>query len=205
MAALYLAGLFFTAHAAMAEGDTAPANPHENHAAPLGNAGEEGVRRSEHHYQIPALKLTRQDGKQVEFPQELNDGRAVIVNFVFTSCSSICPVLSHVFAQVQGKFGSDLSNIHLVSVTLDPEHDTPERLQEFAHKLKASPQWDFYTGSSAANIKLQKAFEVYRGDKMNHEPLVLMRSAPGQAWVRLEGFVSPSTIVGEYRSTLAAR
>src|SRR2546421_3777129 len=60
------------------------------------------IKRTQGFYDIPAETLVRQDGAEVAFPQELNDGRPVILDFIYTSCTTICPVSSMVFAQLQG-------------------------------------------------------------------------------------------------------
>jgi protein SCO1 len=155
--------------------------------------------RSEHAYRLPEVNLVRQDGAEIALPAELNDGRAVVVNFVFTSCSAICPMLSQVFGQIQTKLGKDRKKVHLVSFSIDPEQDTPKRLRAFGDRFKAQPGWDFYTGPVQATIEVQKAFDVYRGDKMSHEPVLLLRKAPDQPWIRFAGFVSPKAVIDEYR------
>ena len=87
----------------------------------------------------------------------------------------------------------------LVSISIDPEFDTPERLREYALKFGATSQWQHYTGSRQAVLAVQKAFNVYRGDKMNHFAVTFLRGAPAQPWVRLEGFATPDDIAREYR------
>ena len=81
---------------------------------------------------------------------------------------------------------------------------TPAQLREYAKRFGAGPQWQHYTGSSAASVAVQKAFATYRGDKMNHQPVTLLRRTAGQPWVRLEGFVSPSELAGEVKALLGA-
>jgi protein SCO1/2 len=93
----------------------------------------------------------------------------------------------------------------MVSISIDPEQDTPARLREFAARYKAGPNWDFYTGTAAASISVQKAFNAYRGDKMNHEPLTLLRKAPDQPWMRVEGLAAPEELVTWVRSLMAAK
>ena len=158
------------------------------------------IKHSEHAYQIPPVKLTRQDGTELVFPQALDDGRAVVMNFVFTTCNSICPMLSHTFQQVQTKLGNAINKVHLVSISIDPEQDTPEQLRSYAKRFKAGPSWDFYTGSVKSSVEVQKAFDVFRGDKMNHAQIILIRTAPGKPWTRLEGFIDADTIVNALKT-----
>ena len=174
---------------------------HHDHAAM--QAAE--IKRSEVNYQVPALSLMRQDGKSVRFPAELDDGRAVMLQFVYTSCTAICPVTTHTFAQVQDALGKDSSKVHMLSITIDPEYDTAPRLQSYAKKLGAGPQWQFYTGTLRDSVSLQKAFDAYRGDKMNHVPVTYLRAAPGKPWVRLDGLASAQETVKQYRALVAAR
>lgn len=165
----------------------------------------EGTRTSTAQYTVPQVKLVRDDGKVVSLPQELNDGRPVILDFIYTSCTEICPVTSRTFAQLQDKLGNDRAKVHLVSISIDPEQDTPAVLREYARKYGAGPEWQHYTGTAQASIAAQKAFDVYRGDKMNHTPVTLLRAAPGKPWVRIDGFASADELLSAYRELLAAR
>jgi protein SCO1/2 len=154
---------------------------------------------------VPALTLVRQDGKSVRLPQEMDDGRPVLLNFVFTTCESVCPLMSMVFSQFQRKLGPDAANVHLMSISIDPEQDTPARLTQYARSFHAGASWNHYTGTLEASVAAQRAFGVYRGDKMSHTPVTLMRAAPGKPWVRVDGLMTPDELLGEYRKLVAAR
>jgi protein SCO1/2 len=191
----------FAAMPAGAQSGAMGGHEHHHHdhgamAAPA--AGSAGAKRAEAEYRIPALALVRQDGKKVTLPGELDDGRPVILNFMYTSCTAICPVTSQVFAQVQEKLAAEKDKLHMLSISIDPEYDTPARLDSYAKKLGAGSQWNFYTGTPEASVNAQKAFDAYRGDKMNHVPVTYLRAAPGKPWVRLDGLRSPDDIVKEY-------
>jgi len=165
----------------------------------------QGTKRSVVEYRSPPVKLVRDDGKAVTLSDELDDGRPVVVNFIYTTCTAICPVTSKVFQQLQGKLGPDRAKVHLVSISLDPEEDTPARLTEYAKKYKAGPGWQHYTGTAEASVAAQKAFDVYRGDKMNHTPVTLLRAAPGKPWVRFDGFTTADNLLAEYRQQIAEK
>jgi protein SCO1/2 len=156
-------------------------------------------------YVIPDVELIREDGKRVSLPQEMNDGRAVVLNFIFTTCSSFCPLSSQTFSQFQRKLGPDGKRVHLMSISTDPEQDTPARLREYAHKFGARPGWQHYTGTLAASLAAQRAFDVYRGDKMSHTPVTLLRAANSQTWRRIDGFVTPNQLLGQYQQLLALK
>jgi protein SCO1/2 len=156
-------------------------------------------------YPIPNVKLVRDDGVDVSLPAEMNDGRPVVVNFIFTSCGSICPLMSQVFGQFQRRLGADGAHLHLLSISTDPEEDTPVKLREYAHRFGARDGWNHYTGTLEASQSAQRAFDVYRGDKMSHTPVTLMRAAPGRPWLRIEGFATPEELLQNYHQLLAAR
>lgn len=153
-------------------------------------------------YPIPNVRLVRDDGKAVSLPEEINDGRPVVLNFIFTTCSSICPLMSQIFSQFERTLGSDRDHVHLMSISIDPEEDTPARLREYAHKFQAGPEWQHYTGTADASLAAQRAFNVWRGDKMSHAPITLVRAAPGKPWLRIEGFVTPEELLQLYRGQL---
>jgi protein SCO1/2 len=153
-------------------------------------------------YPVPPVRLVRDDGKVVLFPEELNDGRPVVLNFIFTTCSSTCPLMSQTFAQFDSELGADRERVHLMSISTDPEEDTPTRLREYAQKFHAGPEWQHYTGTIEASIAAQRAFNVWRGDKMSHTPVTLLRAAPGKPWLRIEGFVTPDELLQLYRHQL---
>jgi protein SCO1 len=151
------------------------------------------------HYTVPAVQLVRDDGKVVSLPEEMDDGRPVVLNFIFTTCSSICPLTSQVFAQFQQRLGADSAHVHLMSISVDPEEDTPARLREYAHKFHAGPGWHHYTGTMEASLAAQRAFNVWRGDKMSHTPVTFVRFAPGSPWLRIDGFVTADELLQRYQ------
>lgn len=170
-----------------------------------GHMAMDGVEVSTVNYAIPPVQLVRENGKRVSLPQELDDGRPVVMNFIFTTCESTCPLSSQTFASFQRKLGAERSKVHMVSISIDPEQDTPARLRAYAKKFGAGPQWQHYTGTLQASVAAQQAFGAYRGDKMSHTPLTLMRAAPGQPWTRIDGFVTPDQLLHHYHELLAAR
>lgn len=155
-------------------------------------------------YALPPVELVRDDGKTVSLVDELNDGRPVILTFIYTSCTTICPMISQTLERLQGELGSDRDKVHIVSISIDPEEDTPARLKAYAARFEAGPEWQYYTGSVDASIAAQRAFNVYRGDKMNHAPVAFLRAAPGKQWMRIDGFATPSELLDAYRDVVAS-
>ena len=177
---------------------------HHQHAAQTANIDRE-LARSTVQYAAPHVRLVRHDGKGVDFAAELDDGRPVFMNFIYTTCTAICPPMSQTFATLQRKLGAGRDKVHMISVSIDPEQDTPERLAEYAARFGAGPQWQFYTGSVEASSAVQKAFGVWRGDKMSHTPLTLVRLAPDGDWVRYDGFVTAERLAQDLRVSVATR
>lgn len=187
-----------------ANGVRAAEDPHAHHMHPV--PPKSAWIKSNANYKIPEVTLVRADGAKVSLARELDEGgKPVILNFIYTTCTAICPVMTQTFAEVQNRLGDDKGKVRMISVSIDPEQDTPPRLREYAKKYAAGPQWSFYTGTVEASVATQRAFDAYRGDKMNHLPVTFLRSAPGKPWVRLEGFAPPDEVVKEYRQLLAAR
>ena len=154
-------------------------------------------------YNVPQVRLVRDDGKTVSLPDELNDGRPVVLNFIYTTCTTICPLVSQTISQLQYKLGADRDRVHLVSISIDPEEDTPARLAAYARKYDAGPEWQHYTGTISASVATQRAFDAYRGDKMKHTPVTFLRPAPEKPWVRIDGFATADNLLSEVRNMLA--
>ena len=114
---------------------------------------------------VPAFSLTNQNGNS--FGSEDLKGNVYVANFIFTSCPSICPMLTKSMAKLQEKFQQENINIKLVSFSVDPETDTPEKLKVYAQKFGADPRrWTFLTGHTQ-NIRdlIENGFKFYLGEK----------------------------------------
>jgi protein SCO1/2 len=154
------------------------------------------LQRSATVYRAGPVALTRADGKRVMLDDELAFDGPVALNFVFTTCSTVCPIASRTFAELQARPRGG-KPLRLLSISLDPLNDTPAVLRAYAAKFGAGPEWRFYTGTVEASAAAQRAFDLYRGDKMNHAPITLVRSAPNRPWLRLEGFPTAAQLAAE--------
>lgn len=155
--------------------------------------------RSTHIYDLAGINVTEIDSGETTLVNVISDEKPVMVHFIFTTCTTICPVQAATFSQVQRTLGDEALEVQMISVSIDPEYDTPARLRQYAATFRAGPQWEFLTGTEAAMISVQRAFNAYEGGKMNHKPLTLLKGAGQEEWVRLEGLVSASDIIEEYR------
>jgi protein SCO1 len=99
---------------------------------------------------IPNTTVMTQRGKPVKFYDDLVKGKIVIISFIYTSCTDICPLTTARVAQLEEKLGDMVGReIFFISMTVDPEHDTPERLKEYSERFGAGPGWSFVTGKPA--------------------------------------------------------
>lgn len=150
-------------------------------------------------FSVPDVKLQDENGRPV-FLRELMDGRSpIMLNFIFTTCTTICPVMTSTFRQVQEKMGKSSRDVRMVSISIDPENDSPAKLKEYAAEYKAGGQWTFLTGSLKDSILVQKAFGVFTGEKMNQKAATFLKAKGSSTeWVRLEGLAEPGQVIDEY-------
>jgi protein SCO1/2 len=139
----------------------------------------------------PSFTLTSQNGK----PISLADlrGKVVAVTFIYTECPDICPLLTQKMVQVQDELGADFGKkIAFVSISLDPEHDTPEILKDYAEFWGAKPEgWSFLTGSLDAVRDVTRRYGVFFAKKedgsVEHSQLTTLVDADGQMRVQYLG------------------
>jgi cytochrome oxidase Cu insertion factor (SCO1/SenC/PrrC family)/mono/diheme cytochrome c family protein len=134
---------------------------------------------------IPNLPVITQDGKTLRFYDDLVKGKIVIISFIYTSCTDICPVTTARLAQLEERLGDRVGrDVFLVSMTVDPQTDTPQRLKEYAEAFGAGPGWSFVTGSAdnirAINFKFGERSKVL---SEHRNEIVLGNDATGE-WQR---------------------
>jgi cytochrome oxidase Cu insertion factor (SCO1/SenC/PrrC family) len=159
-----------------------------------GAAGEgEGAASS---MRIPDATVYNQNGRRLSFYTDLVKGRTVAINFIFTTCTTICPPMTATFRRVQQELDKQTGgDVKLISVSVDPTTDTPERLYDFAEKFKAGPGWTFVTGDKAEIDSLLRALGAAVADKSDHTPMVLVGNDAAGYWTRTYGLSSPDALV----------
>jgi len=167
---------------------------HHQHAPePSAPSGQEPERLDG--LQIPDVSVVDQDGKTVRFTSELVRDRVVAINFVFTTCTTICPPMGANFAKLRQLLGERAGrDVHLISVSVDPRTDTPERLKAWAGRFGAGPGWTLVTGEPAEVARLLKALGAYTPDIKDHSPLLLVGNAAKGEWTRAYGLTPPAKI-----------
>ena len=144
---------------------------------------------------IPNAAVLDQNGKQLNFYSDLIKGKTVAINFIFTTCTTICPPLTATFRRVQQDAAARGLAVQLISVSVDPTTDTPERLRDFASKFKAEPGWTFVTGDKTQIDSVLQALGAAVSNKNDHTPMILIGNDASDYWTRAYGLTSPTKIV----------
>lgn len=144
---------------------------------------------------IPDAQVLDQNGKELKFYSDLVKGKTVAINFIFTTCTAICPSLAATFRRVQQDAATRGVEVQLISVSVDPTTDTPERLRDFATKFKAGPNWTFVTGDKARIDSVLQALGAAVSNKNDHTPMMLIGNDASGYWTRAYGLTSPVKIV----------
>lgn len=153
------------------------------------------------------LELVDKRGNPVKFQSEAIGDRIVVIDFVYTRCTTVCPVLSQVLALVQDGLGDRLNgqDIRLVSISVDPTADTPARLNAFAVRFGAGPAWWWLTGRKHDIDRVLDALGAYTPDFADHPSMVLVGDGRNGGWTRFYGFPSPDRILAKINELVAIR
>jgi protein SCO1 len=138
---------------------------------------------------FPNTTLTTQDGKEVHFYDDLIKGKIVAIDLIYTTCKYACPLETARMAQVQRLLGDRMGkDVFFYSITIDPEHDTPAVLKEYAEKFHAGPGWTFLTGKAEDIEMISKKIGLYsEPDPTNpdgHTPILLVGNEVTGQWMR---------------------
>jgi cytochrome oxidase Cu insertion factor (SCO1/SenC/PrrC family) len=144
---------------------------------------------------VPDIKVYDQNGNRLNFYTDLIKNKTVAINFIFTTCTTICPPMTATFRRVQEELAKTALDVKLISVSVDPATDTPERLRDFAAKFKAGPGWTFVTGDKAEMDSLLRALGAAVADKNDHSPMILVGNDATSYWTRTYGLSAPTTLV----------
>ncbi|HEX8162460.1 MAG TPA: SCO family protein [Pyrinomonadaceae bacterium] len=141
---------------------------------------------------MPDVEVTDQDGRKSRFYTDLVKGKVVIINFVFTSCTYVCPMQGANFAKLQAALGDRLGrDVSLISVSTDPVVDTPARLKAWGERFGAKPGWTLVTGGKDEMEKLLRSLTGDGARRGEHSPVALLGDFERGAWVRAYGLSEP--------------
>jgi protein SCO1 len=144
---------------------------------------------------LPPIALLGMNGQAGKLDAELASEVPLLLNFVFTTCSSSCSVQTALLAQVQRTLAAKGRPLQLASITIDPDNDTPAQLRKFAGHFGITTGWQFYTGRFDDLLQVQRHFDVYRGSKSAHPPVLFLRKSTSAPWLRVEGFPAAAEVL----------
>lgn len=146
---------------------------------------------------IPDVAVLDQHGNALHFYTDLIKDKTVAINFIFTNCTTICPPLAATFARLQRELGDKIGNeVHLISISVDPLTDTPERLKAWGAKFKAGPGWTFVTGEKQEIDKLLNALGAAVSKREDHTPAMIIGNDSKGVWTRAYGLAKINQILG---------
>lgn len=142
------------------------------------------------------VKLVNQDGKEMRLYSDLMQGKTVVINAMFASCTGACPVMSGTMEKIQNHLGDRVGkDVNLISISVDPVNDTPAKLKEYAGRFHAKPGWYLLTGSKenveAALRKLGQWVDV----PSNHQNLYLIGNDRTGLWKKAFALANPEEIL----------
>ena len=152
------------------------------------------------------VELLDQDGKKVRFYSDVLKNKIVAINTFFTTCTNICPPMNRNFEKLQDALGDRLGkDVFLVSITVDPETDTPTRLKEYGNRFHARPGWMFLTGKKEnvdwALYKLGQYVET----KDAHTSIFIIGNEPKGLWKKAFGLAPADQLIKILEDVIADR
>jgi len=191
--------ILLLAFASVSSSESMTPDEHAAHRAAMQNPRYSATTEN---YAIPDVELIDQLGTSISLQSLLEADQPIALNFIFTTCTTICPVMTATFAQMRRELGDAGDQVRLVSISIDPEYDRPDKLKTYAEQFRAGDGWDFLTGDSNDVVLVLKSFDSYAGSKMNHEPITLLKSPGSSSWTRIEGLASGKDLANEVTARL---
>lgn len=175
---------------------------HQQHRPGAQTSSQRGEARLE----LRDLQLVDRRGRPTRFRSDAVGDRIVAIDFVYTSCTTVCPVISEIFAQVQSRLGERLGDeVSLISISVDPATDVPRRLNAYAERFSAQAGWTWLTGDKGRIDQVLRGLGAYSADVRNHAPFVLVGDAREGRWTRLYDMPGPEEIVAKIDELARAR
>lgn len=150
----------------------------------------------------PDVELVERSGKAVSLRRDILDGHRVVLMFQYTQCPQTCMSINVIAQALDAQLaGGGFEDVRIVSITLDPENDTPEALAAAAEAMGASERWFWLTGDPASLKKAYAAFGAGTGPKESHVPFFLVGAGSSGRYARRDGLVPPDEIIEILRNT----
>lgn len=163
---------------------------------------QEEAAQAAHRY-FTDVELVNQYGEPMRLYSDLLAGKVVVINSMFTTCTGICPLMSRSLEKIQARVGDRMDReVHLISITVDPETDTPERLKAFADKFHARKGWYFLTGDPDKVAFALKKLGQYVEDPETHQGILIMGNEPTGLWKKAFGLADVRELIEVFDSVL---
>jgi len=181
---------------AFAQGPVDSQKPKPPAPASLANPDDGPSTRSPAERYFSDVELIDQDGQKVRFYSDVLKNKIVAINTFFTTCTNICPPMNRNFEKMQEALGDRLGkDVFLVSITVDPETDTPTRLKEYGRRFHARPGWLFLTGKKEnVNWALYKLGQ-YVETKDDHTSIFIIGNEPKGLWKKAFGLAKSEELI----------
>jgi len=147
---------------------------------------------------FPNVPLITQDGAIVRFYDDLLKDRVVIINFIYTSCTESCPLETAKLMEVNKILGDRVGDdVFIYSISIDPKHDTPEVLKQYAKKFDVGPGWLFLTGDEEDIRLIRRKLGLYQEDlqqqdgKIDHNLTMMIGNEATGRWMKRSPFENP--------------
>jgi protein SCO1/2 len=173
-----------------------PADPHAAHQ--MGDAQQPAATDAASAAQkyFSDVELIDQDGKPHRFYSDLLKGKTVVVNAFFTTCTSVCPPMTRNLEKVQEALGERFGReVFFISISVDPEVDTPARLKDYAAKFHAKPGWMFLTGKKENVDWALYKLGQYVEDKNDHTTGIIIGNEATGLWKKALGIAPPADLI----------
>lgn len=169
-------------------------------ARPATAAADDAAREAKARNYFTDTVLQAQDGRSLRFYSDVLKDQVVLVNFVFTECGDSCPLITHKLLQARQSLGPQARNVRYVSITIDPERETPQTMAAFARKHGAvDPQWLWLSGSKA-NIELvTKRLGAHTDTREEHFTGLIVGNLRTDRWVKIRPDAPPQAIAEQLR------
>jgi len=150
--------------------------------------------------------LLDQEGRDLRLRDDVIGDRIVVMNFVYTTCTTVCPLLSARFTGLQAALGERLGReVRLVSLSIDPLHDTPTRLKAYAERHRAGAGWLHLTGRADEVEQVLRGLGAYSPRLADHAPMTLVGDGRTGRWTRINGFPSAAQLLAQVDALASAR
>lgn len=140
--------------------------------------------------------LIDQHGKEVRLYSDVLEGRTVVIESFFSTCSGTCPLMNATFGKLQNAFASRLGkDVFLVSITVDSENDTPARLKAYATRVGAKNGWMFLTGSKENVAQALHKLGLQAPKPEQHKNIFIVGNEPQGLWKKVFGLAGADEII----------